>query len=68
MTFKVTVYFIGSNRTETLSTIRSFSDETRARRYAENEASYEDTRRVVCPELNLHITGDYECFRKKAGV
>jgi hypothetical protein len=64
MTFKVTVYFIGTNRSQTLSTIRSFTDETRARQYAENEASYEDTRRVVCPELNIHLTGDYEFTRK----
>lgn len=63
MKFNVTVYFLNADRSQTLNTTRSFSDETRARRYAENELSYEDTRRVVCPELDIDEQGDYEFTR-----
>ena len=63
MKFNVTVYFIGANRTQTLSTTRAFTNSVSAMRYIENEASYEDTRRVVCKELDIDRDGDYEFTR-----
>lgn len=63
MKFNVTVYFIGANRSQTLKSVRTFNNSTSALRYIENEASYEDTRRVVCKELDVDRAGDYEFTR-----
>lgn len=63
MKFNVTVYFIGANRSQTLKTTRAFTNSVSAMRYIENEASYEDTRRVVCKELDIDRDGDYEFTR-----
>lgn len=63
MIYNVAVYFIGASLKNTLKTTQSFTDRTRARQYAENELSYETTRRVVCPELDIDQAGDYEFTR-----
>lgn len=63
MKYVVTVYFIGASLKNTLKTTQTFSDRTDARQYAENELSYETTRRVVCPELDIDEEGDYEYTR-----
>jgi hypothetical protein len=63
MKFNVTVYFIGANRSQTLKTTRPFPNSTAALRYIENELSYEDTRRVVCKELDIDREGDFEFTR-----
>lgn len=63
MKYNVTVYFIGANRSQTLNTTKVFTNEVSARWYAENELSYEDTRRVVCAELDIDQDGDYEFTR-----
>lgn len=63
MKYNVTVYFIGASLKNTLKTTKSFTSETLAREYAEDELAWESTRRVVCAELNLDEEGDYECAR-----
>lgn len=63
MKFNVTVYFLNVTKNLTLSTTRAFTNSTSALRYLENEASYEDTRRVVCKELDIDRDGDFEFTR-----
>ena len=63
MKYNVTVYFIDASLKNTLKTTKSFTSETRAREYAEDELAWESTRRVVCPELELDEEGDYESAR-----
>ena len=63
MKYNVTVYFIGASLKNTLTTTKKFSNADRAREYAEEELAWENTRRVVCPELDIDENGDYECTR-----
>jgi hypothetical protein len=62
MKFKVTVYFINEDG-RTINTDREFKNRVKALHYAENELSYEATRRVVCKELEIDQEGDFEFTR-----
>ena len=58
MKYNVTVYFIDTSLNNTLSTTEKFSNATSAREYAEEELAWENTLRVVCPELDIDESGD----------
>lgn len=59
MKYNVTVYFLTEDRTQTLSNTETFTSKARAIEFAEEELSWENTRRVVCAELDLDEEGDF---------
>jgi hypothetical protein len=59
--FKVTVFYKDDGKISSHTVTRK--NEAAVSSYVEEEARWEDTVRVVCPELQIDVSGDYVNFR-----